>query len=282
MMASLSASLNLELTANELSAKEWSRFLSTFDLSTLDRSCILSLIKSLQSTAVDRAISTMKQIIQSRDKVPSDALAKVECIDQLSSGLIGEIGSYLNGRDYGRFEQCSRSLYVSCNSPNKVHEVTLGGISERDIDNCSSIDFCKYPSVRILDCGYVDISKLNMVSAMEHVTDLTLNCFTTAREFIDFLSKFPSLQRLDVLYVKLTTQNHDPNMINKLPPNVRKLGLAHHGNLMAEMLKFYASQIEELWCQYTPIYVQDYNLFFAELRCLNVYWREEGDHSAMQ
>ena len=159
MACSLVESLNLTLTASELNANEWTHFLSE-----LGKEFILKAIKCLKSDDINRTISTMKQIIQSRDEIPSNARAKVECIDQLSSGLIGEIGSYLNAKDYGRFEQCNRTLYVASNSPNKVQE--LRPFPSTLLDNMEQFKLCKYPSVRRLYCWNMDVRKLSIPSAI--------------------------------------------------------------------------------------------------------------------
>lgn len=267
---SLVDSLNLTLTANELSADEWSLFSSQMG-STL----ILNSTKSLSPDDVKRATSTMKQIIQSRDEIPSDALAKSECIDQLPSNVIGHIGSYLNAKEYGRFEQCNRTLFVSCNSPNKLQFIRI--LMPKTNEQTKSFNFRKYASVRTLECWNNDIRKFNIVSSMDSVTHLCFNAYGpdgafTSSELIEFVSKFPSTESLNLCHMKISAVNHDQNMLNMLPPNIKELRLCDHG-FMAEIVKLYAGQIEKLYTERDIAYlkVQENNLKFPKLVCFSIW-----------
>ena len=249
-MASLVDSIKLELVADELSANEWSQFLSK-----MGKAFILNSIKSTKSKEIHQAISAMKQIIQSRDEALSDTPSQVECIDQLSSGLIGEIASYLHVGEYGRFEQCNRTLYVASNSPNKVQKIKLPahyspanfGLDKSN-EFYSSLNIYKYSTARTLTCDMcIDILRLGMSSTMYSVTELSFGCrYLSLSRLIEFTSKFPSTK---ILKFSGRWSGHetdlDPKMMKLLPPNVKELGLCHHKS-MQNILKFYGSQIEKL------------------------------------
>ena len=199
-MASLVDSIKLELTADELSANEWSQFLSN-----LGKAFILNSIKSLESKGIYRAISAMKQIIQSRDNILSETPSQVECIDQLSSGLIGEIASYLHVQEYGRFEQCNRTLYVASNSPNKVQKIKLSAHNsiihfglDKSNEFYSSLNIYKYSHAQTLECDTsIDVSRLGVSSAINSVTELSFDCRDLSLyDSITFASKFPSTKSL--------------------------------------------------------------------------------------
>ena len=275
MTSFLVESLNLTLTANELNANEWTHFLSK-----MGKSFILKAIISLKSDDIKHATSRMKQMIQSRDEIPSNALAKAECIDQLSSGIIGEIGSYLNAKDYGRFEQCNRFLYVSCNSPNKVQELRPSSST-----TMKRFKLCKYSSVRRLYCWNMDVRKLKIPSAMNSVTELRFDHKSggfMSSDFIEFLSKFPSAESLNVYHLKIGGINHDQSMMKMLPPNITELRLCAH-QFMGEIIKFYANQVEKMWFPYvTVLNVKENNLHFPALFYLNIGWRELGDRLAIE
>ena len=278
MTASLVDTLNLQLTAGELSASEWSCFLSK-----MGKTFILRAIRSLNANDIKNATSRMKQIIQSRDEIPPNALAKAGCIDQLSSSLIGEIGSYLDVDEYGRFEQCNRTLYVSCNSPNKVQEIRLPFAKTNN--QMKHLKLCKYSSVRILYCFNKNVRKLNIPEAMNSVTKL---CFDnksagfTSSDFFEFVSKFPSAESLHVYHLRISAVNHDQNMIKMLPPNVKKLGLCAQ-DFMADVIKFYANQVEELrTAGMAYLNVKRNSLHFSQLFYLDVGWIGTEDHGAVK
>ena len=74
--------------------------------------------------ATKRATKAQTIIMNKREIIP-DQEASYDCIDELPSELISECASWLDYQDYFHFGQCNRTIYYSCYSPPKLHELDL-------------------------------------------------------------------------------------------------------------------------------------------------------------
>eukprot|EP01084_Bolivina_argentea_P040894 75477_1 len=273
-MTTLVDSLRLTLLSNRLNHDEWSQ-LTTKLTSSFGRAFILNAIKSLQSNDFKSVISMIKEIIYSREEISSEpfALANIQCIDQLSSGLIGNIATYLTAKEYGRFEQSNRCLYISCNTPNKLQTINL---SNKNVACYSTINLFKYSPGYYLQLDYEHTNKLNIPSNVNNVSNL---CLTTkcgsgysvlTKKCIQFVSKFQSIQRLSMYHLKLNSVDNNNILLDILPPNVTQLGVGS-GSFMPFILKFYATQITKLWCpNINDLNVIANNIQFPALTYVNI------------
>eukprot|EP01084_Bolivina_argentea_P135120 238151_1 len=146
-MATLVDPIRLTLLADQLNHDEWSQFLTKLS-SSFGRSFILNALKSLKSNDLKSTISMITDIIHSRDEIPSKALPKIQCIDELLPELIGEIGTYLHRKN---MEDLSNPivLYIF----HVIHP----------------INYKKYILVHIL------VSKLSIYTNIHQFVDLYLN-----------------------------------------------------------------------------------------------------------
>ena len=81
----------------------------------------------------------VSSIIESRNH--QEAIPMLLQLDALPSGLIGACGSYLEQRSYARLSTTNRYIYLGCNTPSTLKEVTVRYLSPAvyQIFNCSTI-----------------------------------------------------------------------------------------------------------------------------------------------
>ena len=121
--------------ANQLTSIEFDQFLSKFTQNN-GKESILKLLCSqfIKSTSInnhqlllDNMIQIVSNIIQTR-KTKDIPQANITKIDELPSPLIGEIGSYLNQKEYSIFTRANRTIYVNGNTPNTLKTIALCNI----------------------------------------------------------------------------------------------------------------------------------------------------------
>ena len=152
-MATLVQMVRFRWLADQLNDNEFKTFINEM-LHKCGRNVVLTQFMDFKALAtngqtMDKFIEIVQGIILNRKKQP------LECVPtrlgSLATSLIGEIGSYLNQKDYRKFAQCSRAIFIGTNSPNTLQVLDL-----KNVDDYASFKIDNYPQ---LYCLKVTLSK---------------------------------------------------------------------------------------------------------------------------
>ena len=117
--------IKFRLLADQLNESEFKRFISQFLIEHMGKNCILNLLfEYFKKNDIDTKPITnhMSEIIKSRKETSSTCKSKPIIIDKLPTNLIGCVASFLEMNSYINFEKTNRTIYIGCNSPNKLEE----------------------------------------------------------------------------------------------------------------------------------------------------------------
>ena len=101
---------------------------------------------------------TVSNIIQSRK--PAETETKGIKLDQLPQRLIGNVASYLKGTSYEALSQCTRAIYLGCNTPNLLQSLSVN--SENQVIKDKITKMPRYPFAKHIR---LDVEKISMKRA---------------------------------------------------------------------------------------------------------------------
>eukprot|EP01084_Bolivina_argentea_P008006 14983_1 len=145
--------LSAQLTTEEMF--QLAKRLINNDINIIN-SALFNYIKNIQTSNINDIISN---IILSRKKKPKPIPSQHIKLDQLPKRLIGVIASFLQQndffKDYTDFSQTNRWIYLGCNSPNLMQQLSL-----TDVNDYSLVNLALYPSVKHLKINLPQHQKL--------------------------------------------------------------------------------------------------------------------------
>eukprot|EP01083_Nonionella_stella_P154491 497853_1 len=109
-------------------------------------------LRSNQIDEVPHFNELVSNIIRSREGKPKQLAPKDMKLHEFPRPVIGYIASFLYHWDYIDFSMTNRSIYLGCNSPNVLQELSL-----RKVKDYSDVCFASFPSVKTL---FIDPSKV--------------------------------------------------------------------------------------------------------------------------
>ena len=277
-------SLNARLTDTEFSA-----FISRM-WKIVGREEILKLLCTLFSRQLNNAdvvnnqkpnlldaMTTMtSDIIRHRDTI-SNPRTKLD-INNMPSCLVGTIASFLNSLEYISFSMTNRKVYVDCNSPNRLQQLSLQRVTDY-----SAVPLKNFPQIKCLRFYLKQISEFNemngqrfgdckqlesMIIHGKHSTISDINllindssrCFSSIRSLtlmwfqgssrlqpdalIEILSKFDKLAHFK-LYVVEIQGNLSSHSLSSVRPEMREFMSLASGQI-APALESWKGGIETL------------------------------------
>eukprot|EP01083_Nonionella_stella_P154490 497852_1 len=152
---SLTQAIRFHHLITQLTSTECNQFLSTMAHS--HSNVILSaffqyVLQSNKTHEVARFNESLSNIIRSREGKPKQLAPKDMKLHEFPRPVIGYVGSFLYQHDYIDFSMTNRSIYLGCNSPNVLQELSL-----RKVKDYSDVCFASFPSVKTL---FIDPSKV--------------------------------------------------------------------------------------------------------------------------
>ena len=105
-------------------------------------------------------------------------------LDTMPSALIGEIASNLDQKDYAALSRVNRSIYIGCNDPNRLLNISWEG---------GPIKLCQYPQIKKLEIVFDDKNGLHhrfprsALPICSNVKSLTLWGFRSHEEWTSIL-----------------------------------------------------------------------------------------------
>eukprot|EP01083_Nonionella_stella_P005720 16510_1 len=126
---SLTKAIRFRSLLSQLAHEECVGFLSKLVDSHMDTlvTSLFHVIKTNQSAPVSSFNESLCNIIESRDEKPQAVPVSLRNpkLAQFPIAIIGHIAPCLTQRNYFHFSSSSRSIYLGCNSPNRLHELSL-------------------------------------------------------------------------------------------------------------------------------------------------------------
>eukprot|EP01083_Nonionella_stella_P284349 967972_1 len=270
---SLTKAIRFRSLLSQLTHEECVGFLSKLVDSHMDTlvTSLFHVIKTNQSAPVNSFNKSLCEIIESREEKTQAVSTRREAgssIEEFPICIIGAIASCLTQRDYFHFSSSSRSIYLGCNSPNLLQELSFH-------DNATKPQNLQlFPSVKKLTIDPSDVTKLSRHSNFDspifnQVTTLTLNghyqadgwiqqfvdqnivdgntvtkliCMrfgdpsndieTEGKELLSLFAQFPNLQHIFINQI-CATNDFTAQQILSVCPDVVGLGVVsghYHGN----------------------------------------------------
>ena len=146
-----------------------------------------------QTPTIVKCNQTISTIIQSRDSdgVDVDAVK----LDSMPRRLVGHCASFLDQKFYSNLSLCNRALYLGCNTPSKLTEVSVGYKLPR---NNLPVDLSRFPfatNLKIIDVWDFD-------AFFDQSDESIADELNIARQ----IAKMTRLQSLDLSEVDFTTR----------------------------------------------------------------------------
>eukprot|EP01083_Nonionella_stella_P310201 1101265_1 len=127
-LTGLTQAIRFRHLITQLTSGECTQFLSTLahSHSNVILSAILQyVLRSNQIDEVPHFNELVSNIIRSREEKPKQLAPKDMKLHEFPRPVIGYIASFLYHWDYIDFSVTNRSIYLGCNSPNVLQEVSL-------------------------------------------------------------------------------------------------------------------------------------------------------------
>ena len=139
---------------------------------------------------------TISTIIQSRDS--NDADVEAAKFESLPRRLIGHCASFLDQKSYGTVSRCNRAVYLGCNTPSKLAELSVGYILPH---NNLPVDLSRFPFATNLKI----IEKYNR-NVDGYFFDASDDSIAVERIIASQIANMTRLQSLDVSQVNWSTR----------------------------------------------------------------------------
>eukprot|EP01083_Nonionella_stella_P084711 234573_1 len=145
-LTGLTQAIRFRHLITQLTSGECTQFLSTLahSHSNVILSALLQyVLRPNQIDEVPHFNELVSNIIRSREGKPKQLAPTDIKLHEFPRPVIGYVGSFLDQHDYIDFSMSNRSIYLGCNSPNVLQELSL-----RKVKDYSDVCFASFPSVK--------------------------------------------------------------------------------------------------------------------------------------